>query len=280
MKLPLTTAHTLNDSDIKVLTEFAGALADLAGQSIVPHFRQSIVVDEKPGRGYFDPVTVADRAAETVMRDHIHRNYPDHGIFGEEHGYEAGNTGLTWVLDPIDGTRAFITGMPLWGTLIALYDGCRPVIGIVDQPVLKERFIGNRMQALYVTPDQQKAIHTRRCQHLSDAVLMATAPEIFTCDAEKNAFAAVSQATRMTRYGGDCYAYCMLACGFVDVIVESGLAPYDIQALIPVIEQAGGLVTDWQGGSAVNGGQVVAAGSGAIHQQVIDILQSAATDST
>ncbi len=275
MKLPVTTAHPLNNLELESMTEFAGELADLAGQAIVPHFRSPVQIDDKPGRGYFDPVTIADRAAETVMRDHIKKHFPEHGIFGEEHGYETGVSKLTWVLDPIDGTRAFITGMPLWGTLIALYDGCRPVVGVVDQPVMKERYIGNTLQAVCVTAAGVQNIRTRQCNQLSDAVLMATAPEIFQTASEQNAFGALSDAAKMTRYGGDCYAYCMLSCGYVDVIVESGLAPYDIQALIPVIERAGGIVSDWQGGSAENGGQVVAVGSREIHQEVLDILQPA-----
>ncbi len=269
MKLPVTTAYQLDNSELAALTDFAIELAELAGQAILPHFRSAIAIDHKPGRGYFDPVTIADRAAETVMRSHIRKHFPEHGILGEEHGYEPGTSGLTWVLDPIDGTRAFITGMPLWGTLIALYDGNKPIVGIVDQPVMKERYIGSAAGAKFICSGATSVLQTRRCEKIADAVLMATSPDIFESGLEQQAFNELTELVKMTRYGGDCYAYCMLACGFVDIIVESGLEPYDIQALIPIIENAGGVVSDWQGNSAVGGGQVMAVGNRALHKALL-----------
>lgn len=276
MKLSVKTATLLENSQLTALTSFAGQLADAAGETILPHFRNRLDVDHKPGRGYFDPVTVADRDAETAMRNLIKTHYPGHGIFGEEHGYEEGSGELTWVLDPIDGTRAFITGMPLWGTLIALYDGEKPVIGVVDQPYIGERYIGNSLQSVCTYGSASTNLSTRYCDSLSNAVLMATGPDIFVSEAEQLAFQALVAQCKMVRFGGDCYAYCMLAGGFVDVIVEAGLEPYDIQALIPIVEMAGGKVTNWSGGSAVHGGQVVAVGNPDLLNDVLKVLEPVA----
>ncbi len=269
MKLPVTKARSVSRSELYELTEFAGQLADAAGAAILPYFRSSVEIDHKPGRGDFDPVTVADIAAETVMRELITQTYPEHGIFGEEFGSFTGTSGLTWVLDPIDGTRAFISGIPLWGTLIALHNGEQSVIGVADQPYLQERFIGNSLQATLYTRSGETRLHTRQCDKLSQATLMATSPDIFDTAHEKDKFESVAAAAKMTRYGGDCYAYCMLASGFVDVVVEAGLQPYDIQALVPIIENAGGYVTDWSGGNDLASGRVVAAGCQALLQEVI-----------
>ncbi|WP_220348578.1 histidinol-phosphatase [Alkalilimnicola ehrlichii] len=232
------------------LTEFAHQLADVSAEAILPYFRTSQAVNNKAAGG-FDPVTVADREGERVMRALIGERYPEHGILGEEHGTSAGDSEFTWVLDPIDGTRAFITGLPLWGTLIALNDGISPVLGVMNQPFTGERFMGNGERAwLGDTP-----LATRECADLGDAILMCTTPEMFDSPESRHAFAAVAGQVRMLRYGGDCYAYCMLAMGMVDLIVERDLKPYDIQALIPIIEGAGGRVTNWQGESAQAGGR-------------------------
>lgn len=278
MKLPITPARSLDNTELQELTVFAGELADAAGSVILPYFRSPVAIDHKPGRGSFDPVTVADRAAETEIRNLISGRYPDHGILGEEHGYEMGSAGLTWVLDPIDGTRAFISGIPLWGTLISLYNGERSVIGVADQPYLRERYIGNSLQSVLTTAAGTTPLRTRNCAHLSEATLMSTSPEIFQTSAEQAAFESVVRKVKMTRYGGDCYAYCMLASGFVDVVIESGLEPYDIQALVPIIENSGGKVCNWQGGCSLQHGQVVAVGNNTLLDEVLPLLHQAALE--
>lgn len=261
---------TLNAERIDEFRAFAERLADAAAAAIQPHFRAPLAVEDKGGRLY-DPVTVADKAAEEAMRALIQAQYPEHGILGEEQGVALGSSPLTWVLDPIDGTRAFITGLPLWGTLIALNDGTRPVLGVMNQPFTGERFVGTPQGAWRGTT----ALKTRACADLGSATLMCTTPDMFDTPARKAAFERVAGAARLMRYGGDCYAYCMLASGFVDVIVEASLQPYDVQALMPIIEGAGGVITAWDGSTAQHGGCVVACGDAALHAQVVEMLRTA-----
>ncbi len=250
---------------------FAEQLADAAALAIQPHFRSKLDVSDKGGH-LFDPVTVADKAAEQAMRELIRDRYPTHGILGEEDEAVIGSSPLTWVLDPIDGTRAFITGLPLWGTLIALNDGRHPVLGVMNQPFTGERYIGTPSGAWRNgTP-----LQTRSCRDLSTATLMCTTPDMFQVPAQRTAFESVASQARLLRYGGDCYAYCMLASGFVDAIVEAALQPYDIQALIPIIEGAGGVVSAWDGGPADNGGAVIACGDAELHRQLVERLSHAA----
>jgi len=260
------TAHQLAE-----FQAFAEALADASAAAIQPFFRKEIEVEDKRGRK-FDPVTEADRAAERAMRALIRERYPTHGILGEEEEAVTGSSALTWVLDPIDGTKAFITGLPLWGTLIALNDGRRPVLGVMNQPFTGERYVGSRIGAWR----NGEPIRTRFCPGLSSARLMSTSPDMFDTPRTQAAFRAVSAGVQLVRFGGDCYAYCMLASGFVDVVIEAALQPYDIQALIPIIEGAGGVITSWDGGSAQNGGAVVACGDPALHAQLVDMLRHAA----
>lgn len=258
------------------LLAFAHRLADAAARVTLKHFRTAIRADNKSGTGY-DPVTEADRGAETAIRTLIEQTYPGHGILGEEHGKVRSRDGLTWVIDPIDGTRSFITGSPLWGTLIALHDGVRPIIGMLDQPFLKERFWGVSMpkwrEAVLETPGGRQALATRACPRLADAALSTTTPEMFK-GAERAAFEKLMAGVRLMRFGGDCYQYGMLAHGFMDLVVETRLQPYDIQALIPIIEGAGGAVTNWQGGPADQGGSVVAAGDARTHAAALEILSA------
>lgn len=261
---------SLNAEQITEFRAFAEQLADAAALAIQPYFRASLEVEDKGGRLY-DPVTVADEAAEDAMRALIQARYPAHGILGEEQGVAQGSSPLTWVLDPIDGTRAFITGLPLWGTLIALNDGEQPVVGVMNQPFTGERFVGTPEGAWRSgTP-----LKTRACGALEAATLMCTTPDMFDTPARKAAFEHVAGRARLMRYGGDCYAYCMLASGFVDVIVEASLQPYDVQALMPIIEGAGGVITAWDGSSAQNGGCIVACGDPALHTQVVEMLRAA-----
>ena len=264
------TSPALRPADL--LAE-AHVLADLAGARILPHFRKAMKVENKQQGKGFDPVTVADKAAERVMRQALRQRFPDHGIVGEEYATHKTSSRYRWVLDPIDGTRAFICGFPLWGTLIGLLDGDDAILGMMDQPYSRERFWAVGAKAQMRTADGKlRNLKTRGCARLADAVLVATAPDMFKGAAEQAAFARVSQAARMTRFGGDCYAYCMLAAGQIDLVVESSLKQVDIVALIPIIERAGGRVTAWDGGPAINGGQILATGDPKLHDAALKLL--------
>lgn len=255
---------------------FAHELADLSRAAILPYFRQLLAVENKSDAGGFDPVTAADKAAEHAIRVAIAARYPDHGILGEEFPDIVGSGQLAWVIDPIDGTRAFITGSPLWGTLIGLLDAGRPTIGIMDQPYTRERFWSDgRAASMRDVDGNVHPLQTRPCAQLRDAVLTSTHPEIFSAEEETAAFDRVKGCVRMTRYGGDCYGYCLLAAGFVDIIIEAGLKPHDIVALVPIIESAGGIVTTWDGKSAHAGGRIVACGDRRVHEAALDLLQVA-----
>lgn len=258
---------SLDSQALSTYLDFAGCLADVAGAASLPFFRSAPDIEDKGGRR-FDPVTAADKAAERAMRERILETYPQHGILGEEEDAVAGTVPLTWVLDPIDGTRAFITGLPLWGTLIALNDGQRPLIGVMDQPFTRERFSGDGKQAWL----NGTRLAVRPCATLSDAKILCTTPEMFDDDVQFQAFRRVADAARMQRYGGDCYGYCMVAAGHVDAVVEAGLKPYDVQALIPIIEGAGGIMTSWTGGDAQQGGAVVACGDARLHAEILALL--------
>jgi myo-inositol-1(or 4)-monophosphatase len=252
---------------------FANRLADAAGAVIRPYFRQRLEVTDK-GEHAFDPVTEADRRAEDAMRALIRAERPADAILGEELGFEPGTSGLTWVLDPIDGTRAFITGQPLWGTLIALEESGRRLLGIIDQPVLRERFIGYPGTSEMRDASGTSPLKTRACARLAEAVVSTTHPWSYFADNERAAFERVARASRMSRFGGDCYAYAMLAAGHIDIIIESALKHWDVAALIPVIENAGGLVTDWRGNPVGDGGSIVAAGDSRAHAEVLAILNA------
>lgn len=272
---PDTPRVKLDDTRIAAYTEFAGALADTAAAEILPYFRADLTAENKACGPVYDPVTLADRAAELAIRAMIYENYPEHGVLGEEFGMESGSAGLTWVVDPIDGTKSFITGLLHWATLVALYDGEEPCLGVVNQPFVGERFVGSRLGAKVLRRGEaDRNLKTRRCHRLEDAILCATARDIFAGPEELEAFDRVARKVRMVRYGGDCYIYCMLAAGLIDVVIESTLGAYDVQALIPLIEAAGGTVTAWTGASAAYGGRVVAAGDPRLHEQVLKLLQT------
>ncbi|WP_119308210.1 histidinol-phosphatase [Cohaesibacter haloalkalitolerans] len=254
--------------------DFLHQLADLAGETVLPLFRQPIAIENKLATG-FDPVTDADKQAELKMRAYIQEHFPSHGILGEEFEAKDLNADGLWVLDPIDGTRAFISGLPTWGTLIGYRHSGGQTLGMMSQPFTGERFFGDGKQCLYKGPDGEKAISSRACKAISDATLFTTAPDIFDAE-ELKCFRRVEKAVRLSRYGVDCYAYCMLAIGMVDLVIEAGLKPVDIAPLIPVIEGAGGVVTNWQGKSAFDGGQVVATGDPALHDAVLELLSGKA----
>lgn len=253
---------------------FLTTLSSAAGAAILPHFRTGFDVENKKSGG-FDPVTIADRAAETAMRAEINRAYPDHGILGEEHGSENLDAEHVWVLDPIDGTRAFISGLPTWGVLIGLKTGGKPAIGMMAQPYVGETYAGDGKSAWYEGPLGARTLATRPCAEIESAVLLTTAPEMFQ-GAEADAYQAIASRTRLNRYSSDCYGYAMVAAGQVDCVIETGLQAYDVVALIPIIEGAGGVITSWTGGSAADGGQVVASGDPRLHDQLLAILSRAA----
>jgi myo-inositol-1(or 4)-monophosphatase len=250
---------------------FVDRLATVSGEAILPFFRTALGVENKGGPGAFDPVTAADRAAETAMRTLIRQTFPDHGIVGEEFGSERTDAEYVWVLDPIDGTKSFISGMPAWGTLIALTRGGVPVYGMMHQPFVGERFTGDGGASRYRGPAGERALRVRRSADLSEALLMTTSPLLMK-ENDRASFGKVEQVVRLSRYGGDCYAYCMLAAGHVDLVIETELKPYDILPLVPIIAGAGGIVTTWDGGVPSAGGRIIAAGDRRVHEAAMKIL--------
>lgn len=275
-ELLLCDAASVAADELAEFKDFACELALTAGVVIRPFFRSQLNVEDKSdgsgsGRG-FDPVTLADRQAELAMRALIEARYPEHGIYGEEQGLKATAKGLTWVLDPIDGTRAFITGMLHWGVLVALFDGQKPIIGVLYQPITDELFIGDGNVAYLRQHGQARRMRTRSINSLSDAVLCTTDPNLFQAPGELAAFNALAGVVKMRRFGGDCYLYALLAMGQIDLCVETSLQPYDVQALMPIVEGAGGRITSWSGGSPVLGGTLIAAGDAKIHAAALAYL--------
>ena len=253
------------------LTSFFGDLCDEAAAMTLPLFRSKLGVINKLDAG-FDPVTEADREAERVIRELIETRYPEHGIIGEEFGRSRPDAALQWIIDPIDGTRAFISGIPVWGTLIGLYENGVPVAGAMDQPFTRERYVSVGGEArLSVDRGAGEILATKSTKNLKDATLMTTSPHLFSEDWEQ-AYFKVEEEVKLFRYGCDCYSYCLLAAGQVDLVIESGLNVYDIAALIPIVEAAGGLVTDWQGSDASQGGAILACANQDIHKKALALL--------
>lgn len=259
----------MSDTCPQELIDFAVRLADAARPVIREHFRTPVAVDSKADE---TPVTIADRQAETAIRALIAEGYPAHGIVGEEHGIEEDGAEYVWVIDPIDGTRSFIAGKPIFGTLVALVRNGRPILGIIDQAILDERWIG---AAGRPTVFNGKEIRTRRCAGVDRALLSTTSPYLFGGDDAVH-FDRLRRSVWESQYGGDCYAYALLATGFIDLVVEAGLKPYDFCALVPVIEGAGGVASDWQGRplTLASDGRIVAAGDAALLPRVVEILNS------
>ena len=253
--------------------EFAHAAAVAAGKEILPHFRVALDIEDKGSPAGYDPVTVADHAAESVIRAEIARVYPDHGIRGEEHGWQKGSSHYTWVIDPIDGTKSFIVGQLHWATLIALHDGERVIAGVAHQPYVGESFLATADgTAQWRRGGERRTLRTRGCRQLGDAIVACTHPSMFHTPPERAAFDRVADRARLTRWGGDCYAYCLLAMGLIDIVIEASLQAYDVQALIPIIRAAGGTITSWTGGACDEGGSVVACGDRALHAEVLKLL--------
>lgn len=253
-----------------ISAEFMRRIAETAAAQTLPRFRASGDVANKASGG-FDPVTEADREAEKAIRALIASQYPEHGILGEEFGAERAGGRHVWVIDPIDGTRSFISGVPLWGTLVGLTLDGDAVAGMMSQPFTGELFYALGDGAHFERRSEVRRLATRRTVALADATLCTTTPGMFR-DAARHAFDRLESGVRLSRYGTDCYAYAMLAAGHVDLVVETGLQSYDIVALIPIVEQAGGVVTDWTGGPAEKGGAVVAAATPALHAAALRTL--------
>ncbi|EEF49454.1 bifunctional phosphatase IMPL2, chloroplastic [Ricinus communis] len=272
------TLHSLvTDGELDRFADVANKVADASGEVIRTYFRKKFDILDKEDSS---PVTIADKAAEESMVKIILENFPSHAIYGEENGWRCKEnfSDYVWVLDPIDGTKSFITGKPLFGTLIALLHRGKPILGIIDQPVLKERWIGITGRRTTLNGEE---LSTRSCAKLSQAYLYTTSPHLFNGEADE-AFTRVRSKVKVPLYGCDCYAYALLASGYVDLVIESGLKPYDFLSLVPVIEGAGGIITDWKGhhlcwdaspNSRATSFNVLAAGDEQIHQQALDSLE-------
>ena len=258
-------------------------LAQVSGEVILPFFRSAIGAEDKSRGGAFDPVTEADRGAESAMRRLIGQTFPAHGVIGEEYGADRPDAEYVWVLDPIDGTKSFISGMPTWGTLIGLMHRGRPVYGMMAQPFTRERFYGDgkrsRLRTFAATRGDlppsdwaTRILRTRSCASLSEASLFTTSPLLIREDADREAYRRVESRVRLPRYGGDCYAYCALAAGFVDLVIETNLKPHDVVALTPIIEGAGGVVTTWDGDDPTKGGRILAAGDRRVYDEARRLL--------
>ncbi len=269
---------SLNPAQSADLISVAEELAAVARVETLRHFRTAggLAAENKVAGG-FDPVTIADRGAERAMRAVLAERRPQDGIWGEEYGVVRGESGLTWVLDPVDGTRSYMSGTPTWGVLIALSEETadgpgQPLLGLIDQPYIGETFLGAPGLACVTGPQGRADLRTRGPRALSDATIFSTYPEVGTPE-EGAAFARLAKQCRLTRYGLDCYAYALIAAGQIDLVVEAGLQPYDVGAPIAVIEAAGGIVTDWTGGPAWGGGRILAAANAEIHAAALAVLQ-------
>ena len=249
---------------------FLNELCDLAATQTMPRFRGRNSVSNKLGEG-FDPVTEADREAERVIRDRIAETFPDHGILGEEFGEANKDAEFCWIVDPVDGTRAFISGLPTWGTLIGLYRHGVPFAGIMCQPFTGERYLCDGLGSRLTRNGEVSPLKTSAKTKLADAILLSTYPE-FSTEFEQSRFDKVKGQCKLTRHGTDCYGYCMVASGNADLVVEAGVQTYDVAALIPIVEKAGGVFTNWEGGSPANGGRVIAAANRDLHEQALALL--------
>lgn len=250
--------------------DFMRRLAKAAAAETLPRFRTAGAVSNKEAGG-FDPVTEADREAERALRTLILSEYPDHGILGEEHGSENASASHVWVIDPIDGTRAFISGLPVWGTLVGLTIDGDAKAGLMSQPFTGELFYADGDGSYYEGPGGPRKLMTRSTDDLSDATLFTTTPTLFKGPMRER-YDRLERAVRLARYGTDCYAFAMVAAGHVDIAVDAGLQSYDIVALIPIIEQAGGVVTTWTGGPAENGGDILASANPVLHEKALRLV--------
>jgi myo-inositol-1(or 4)-monophosphatase len=263
---------TLTADDVAEALAFAQQVMQGAGKIALRYFRQPLDVDNKLGDGDFDPVTCADREVEAFLREELGRRFPGFGIVGEEDGVTPGNGGLNWVIDPIDGTKAFISGFPTWGILLGLQQQDQVLAGLMHQPVTGELYYGSAAGSFLRQHGVKTSLQTRATVSLDEAILYCTHESMFTTEANLAAFRRIAAKARLQRFGGDCYAYCMLALGQVDLVVEDTLQPYDIVPLMPIIEAAGGVITGTDGKPPVNGGFVVAAANRQLHEEAMALL--------
>lgn len=262
------------DATVRALLPAAGALA-------LTHFRTELDADDKGSPQGYDPVTVADRGIEDLLRDGLAQAFPDHRVVGEERGTTGpADATVEWVIDPIDGTKAFVSGVPAWGVLIGLVVDGVATAGWLHQPYLGETFSALGGVGAFERGDERRPLRARRTEALAEAVAYTTHPNMFTTDAERAAFERIRGAVRLQRFGGDCYSYGLLALGFVDLVVESSLQPYDVVALIPIVEAAGGVITDLTGASPLAGGFVIAAATPALHAQALALATADRTEET
>ena len=261
----------MNSIEKLELINLAKRVALIGGQKALSYFRDPDLRIQNKDLDDFDPVTQADVASEDAMRSYIKAARPYDTIIGEEKGKSEGSNGFTWVLDPIDGTRAFISGVPVWTVLVSISQNDIPICGVIHQPFTQEMFVGGLGVSDYIRNGFSLETSTRPCNRLNGAFLATTFPEIGT-HTERSAFEKVAKSAKMTRYGMDAYAYALLAAGHIDIIIEAGLKAYDIQAPIALVEAAGGVITNWTGHSASDGGQVLACGDKRLQKQILDIL--------
>jgi len=266
----------LSADRLKALDAFLIRLNQAAAEVILPLFRADHGLQNKAGPGAFDPVTQADKGAESAIRKLIAEHYPDHGVIGEEWGEDRPDSEFVWVLDPVDGTRAFIAGLPVWTTLIGLRFQGQPVLGSIGQSFLGEIFIGHAGGARLLHPGGERPLKVRACAGLAEAVIASTDASLFK-DGQRQAWNAVRAASRLARFGCDAYAYAMVALGTIDLVVETGLKAWDIEAAIPVLAGAGGMITNWRGepvGQA--GGKIAIAGDRRVLDEALALLGPAA----
>ncbi len=263
-----------DDQTIRGYLDTAISIAETAGPIALRYFRKAVDVEDKSGGSAFDPVTRADKEVESNIRAALEQRYPDHGILGEEEAERESDSPYRWVIDPIDGTRAFISGVPAWGILLGLTFDQVCLVGVMHQPYLGETFLGNAEGAWIHRAGKEQAIRTSRTNELASAIVYCTHPSIFENAEDRRRFEQVANKSRMMRFGGDCYSYCLLAHGLIDLVIEGSLRPYDIIPLIPIIEGAGGVVTDWKGGDASGGGLIVAAANSELHAQALETLNA------
>jgi myo-inositol-1(or 4)-monophosphatase len=256
-------------SEIETFTQFALHLAEISGKAILPQFRKNIAIDVKAG-AVWDPVTEADRSAERVIRAEIERQFPDHGIIGEEYGTKTASSAYSWVLDPIDGTRAFVIGMPTWTTLIGLYRDGQPLLGLMNQPYVGEIFYGNPNGAWHRHNGNTKPIHVRTSVPLARAAAGTTSPHLYE---QHPNFQTLQKTVTSMRYGGDAYFFSLLAAGQMDIAMDPGLQIYDMAALIPIIKGAGGVVGTWTDNDPTQGGNVLAASSQSLLNEACALMR-------
>jgi histidinol phosphatase-like enzyme (inositol monophosphatase family) len=259
------------------LEAFLIELNAAAAAVTLPLFRTGLDVANKAGKDAFDPVTAADHGAEAAIRKLIAERYPQHGVIGEEYGEDRPDAEFTWILDPVDGTRAFVAGIPLWAHLIGLRYQGQPLMGLIGQPYLQEVFLGAPSGSRLIRPDGERPLKVRPCPRLTEATLAATDPVGCFNGAEQGAFSQVRAAARLTRLGGDAYIFALVALGAIDIVVEAGLKTWDIDPVIPVIENAGGVVADWRGRPlGRHGGQVAAVGDRRVLDEALVSLRRSA----